>query len=286
MYRRRIIKNKNKFTVLVLGNYHHKLIEGIKMMCNHLDFNLYFNNRISNPDIIMSPSYLKINNFKKVIYGPQFSVFPDNKANSLDHGIYIQHSKWVVENVWNNYKKRPLKIFPFPINTEKFKPKLSIENRKQIILYFKHRDPKDYAFLINNLKDKNIEPIIFNYEKRYKEENYLKTLQNSKYMIVLAGHESQGFGIQEAMSCDVPLLVWNVKSMNQEYGQNYNDIEATTVSYWDKSCGELFYKKEDFEKTFDEFLKNINNYKPRDFILNNLSTEKCSKIFEDIIHSL
>ena len=283
---KRLVKNSDKFKVLVLGNYHHKLTEGLKMMCNYLNFELYFNQNFSNPDLIMSPGYRKINNFTKVIYGPQFSVFPDARANGLDHGVYFQHSEWVAKHVWGDYKKRPLKIFPFPVNTEKFKPLLPIEKREKIIFYFKHRHPEDYQFILDKLKEKNIEPIIFNYDKRYREEDYLQTLQNAKYMVVLAGHESQGFGIQEAMSCDVPLLVWNVKSMNQEYGQNYDDIPATTVSYWGEECGELFYKKEEFQETFNKFINNLNTYKPRNFILNNLSVEKCSQIYEAIINEL
>lgn len=284
--RKKTIKKNDKFTILVLGNYHHKLKEGLEMMCDYLGYSLYFNQNIPDPNIIMSPSYRKINGFTNVIYGPQFSVFPDNRANSLDHGVYFQHSPWVVKHVWGDYKKRPLKIFPFPVNTEKFKPIYPLEKRDKVIFYFKHRHPADYTFLLDSFKSLDIDPVIFNYDKRYHEEDYLKTLQDAKYMIVLAGHESQGFGIQEAMSTDVPLLVWNVKSMNQEYGQNYNDIPATTVSYWDKKCGELFYTKEEFLDTYKKFIANLNSYKPREFILDNLSVEKCSKIYTEIINEL
>jgi hypothetical protein len=281
-----IKKKKNKFTVLVTGTYHHKMDEGIRMMCKFLDYDLIFNKKVDKPDLIMCPSYRKIVGTNKVIYGPQFNVFPCNNARSLDHGVYFQHSPWVVD-AWSSLKNVPLKTFPFPINTEKFKEIKPLINREDIIFYFKHRDPKDYDFLINKFKEKNINPIIFDYDKRYSEENYLKTLQNTKYKIVLAGHESQGFGIQEAMSCNVPLLVWNVKSMNQEYGtNNYDDIPATTVSYWDDKCGELFYKGEEFDEAFDRFVNKLNIYKPREFILDNLDVEKCSKIFKDIIDTL
>jgi hypothetical protein len=280
------IKDTDKFQVLVLGGYHHKLDEGIKMMCNYLNFELHFNKNIKNPDLIMCPQYRQIKNFKKVIYGNQFGVFPTNQAKSLDHGVYIQPSEWVAENVWGDLKNIPLKVFPFPVNTGKFKPSDSKKEREKIIFYFKHRHPDDYNFMLEKFKEKDIEPIIFSYDKRYSEEDYLKTLQNTKYMIVLAGHESQGFGLQEAMSCDVPLLIWNVKSMNQEYGQNYNDISATTVPYWDENCGELFYTKEEFDETFEKFINNLDSYKPRNFILNNLSVEKCSEIFTNIINDL
>jgi hypothetical protein len=41
----------------------------------------------------------------------------------------------------------------------------------------------------------------------------------------------------------VPLLVWNVSSMNQEQNSSYNNIPATTIPYWNESCGEYFIIK-------------------------------------------
>ena len=52
---------------------------------------------------------------------------------------------------------------------------------------------------------------------------FFNYLQNSKYGIWLDAHESQGFALQEALSCNVPLLVWNISSMNQEYNSTYNN---------------------------------------------------------------
>ena len=46
-----------------------------------------------------------------------------------------------------------------------------------------------------------------------------------------------------------------------------------------EKCGEVFYKWSEFEKTFNIFLKNIKNenYKPRQFVQNELSAKPCSK---------
>ena len=88
-------------------------------------------------------------------------------------------------------------------------------------------------------------------------------------------HESQGFAIEEAMSCNVPLLVWDSVYMSQEQGYNYPNIPCTSIPYWDSRCGETFYKKEDLEKTFDIFITKL--YQPREYIMEQLSLEKCSK---------
>ena len=141
----------------------------------------------------------------------------------------------------------PLKVFYFPVNTKKFKPMENIKKEK-VFIYFKRRKQEELTFLKKFLHNKNIEFKVFDYVKRYKEEDYLKYLQESKYGIILDAHESQGFAIEEALSCDVPLLVWNVTSMNQEEGINYPDIPATSIPYWDNRCGESFYNKEEFEE--------------------------------------
>ena len=55
------------------------------------------------------------------------------------------------------------------------------------------------------------------YINKYNETDYINYLKECKYGIWVDAHESQGFALEEALSLDVPLLVWNIKSLNQEY---------------------------------------------------------------------
>jgi hypothetical protein len=107
----------------------------------------------------------------------------------------------------------------------------------------------------------------------------LQYLQESKYGIWLDAHESQGFALQEALSCNVPLLVWSVKTLDQEYGSNYPAFAATTIPYWDSRCGEFFYDKCNLLVTYNTFMKKIYEYAPRDYILEYLSIDKCESLF-------
>ena len=125
---------------------------------------------------------------------------------------------------------------------------------------------------------------IFDYVKRYNETDYIKYLKESKYGIILAAHESQGFAIEEALSCNVPLLVWNTKYMSQEYGSRYPDIPCNTVPYWSEKCGEIFYEKSDFETSFEIFVNKLEQYEPRKYILDILSVEKCANNFVKLIN--
>jgi hypothetical protein len=71
--------------------------------------------------------------------------------------------------------------------------------------------------------------------------------------------------------------------MNQEEGYNYDNIPATCIPYWDERCGEIFYKQEECGPKFDEFISKLDTYKPREYVLENLSVEKCAKRFRELI---
>jgi glycosyltransferase involved in cell wall biosynthesis len=124
---------------------------------------------------------------------------------------------------------------------------------------------------------------IFNYDTKYDETAYIEYLKHAKYGIWIGCHESQGFALEEALSCDVPLIVWNVKSMNEEYKSNYENIPATAIPYWDERCGEVFYNLEEFAIKMPIFLSKLNTYKPREYILQNLSMKVCEERLINII---
>ena len=279
--------------LFINSGIHHKNLNFI-LKCTKIDFHIVNNVHeiyklnLSDYDAIYSPcdpiDVLKYPTVK-FIFGPQFSVFPDNKLNVIKstNSVYNLLSDWVI-NVWSQFSVcnnlRLVKL-PFGVDTEIFKETKSISDKNNIIVYFKHRNPNDLLDIKNFLKNKNVSYTIFSYDIKYNENDYIKQLQNSKYGIWVDAHESQGFALQEALSCNVPLLVWNVTSMNQEYNANYNNIPATTVSYWDKKCGEVFYNINELEETHNKFICNIENYKPREFILENLSIEVCeNKLIE------
>jgi len=281
--------------IFIKSHIHHKNLNFI-LNCKKINFFIvnsiadFYKMDISTFDAVISPcDPINVSQYPnmKFIFGPQFSVFPDNKLATIKgpNSVYNLLSDWVI-NIWrqypicNNLRLIPL---PFGVDTDKFVNIKPISERNNVVLYFKHRNPSDLHLVENFLRNKNISYNLFSYDQRYDEGNYLACLQNAKYAIWVDAHESQGFAIQEALSCDVPLLVWNVTSMNQEYGSNYSNLAATTTSYWDAKCGERFYHIGELETTYSRFIKNIENYRPREFIVENLSVEVCeNKLIETI----
>ena len=276
---------------------HHKNLHFI-LNCKKINFHIITNvnnlhhYNLHDYDAIYSTNHeIDVSKYpnSKFIFGPQFSIFPDNRLHVIkgDKTVYNPLSSWVI-NCWKQFpicNNLRLVALPFGVDTEKFINSKPIQDRNKVIVYFKHRNPNDLHSIETFLKTKKINYEIFSYDKRYNENDYLNTLQDTKYCIWVDAHESQGFALQEALSCNVPLLVWNITSMNQEYGSNYDNIAATTIPYWDASCGEVFYSMDEFENTYNTFITNIENYNPRTFIVDNLSIDVCETRLMDMIKS-
>jgi hypothetical protein len=283
--------------LIIEGFLHHKNNAALNKMLDFLNYEYKLGTieDISDYDVIYMPStIIDISKYKdkKFIFGPHLSVFPTEQLlginNIYKNGVYIQPSDWSAE-VWRNFGVEeliPIKILPFSVDVELFSPK-NVE-KDIIMVYTKRRSPHELNYIINYLNKNEMKYIIFDYVKGYKEEDYIRTLTRAKFGIIVDAHESQGFAIEEALSCNVPLFVWNVKFMSQEYMSKYKDIPCTTIPYWDETCGEYFYDHVNFENNFVRFLNNIeeNKYEPRKFILNNLSVLKCAYKLKEIIESI
>ena len=287
--------------LLIIASFlHEKNKQGLMRMLHYInteqiEYKVGTVNDIPNYDIIYSPSEpinTSLYPSKKFLFGPHFSTFPDHHQlqsikNTIHHNsIYIQPSEWVVQlwKVLGAEQFLPIKSFPFPVDTDKFKP--IPEKNQTVVIYYKHRDPNELNVLKEFLKNKNIHNYkVFDYKQRYNENDYLSYLQNCNYAIILDAHESQGFAIEEALSCDVPLLVWNAQTMNQEQNSHYQPIPCTSIPYWDRRCGEYFYTKDELEHTFQTFQAKLttHSYTPRQYILENLTTERCAQRFIDML---
>jgi hypothetical protein len=245
-------------------------------------------------DIIYSPACpIDVSKYpnSKFLFGPHFSVVPYKQHMDVIQGnnsIYIQPSEWA-KNAWQFHpycQRIRIETLPFGVDINRFNEIKPISQRTKIFIYFKRRLANELVMINNFLKNNGYEPKIFDYVKKYDENEYINYLHESKFGVWLGAHESQGFALQEALACNVPLLVWNVTSMNQESGSHFGDIEASTIPYWSDYCGENFTNIFELPTKYDKFIQNIDNYKPRDYIVNNLSINKCSEKFIELVNKI
>lgn len=283
---------------LIIGWLHQKNKEGLISILEYLKWEYKFGNIEDIDDnkwkIIYSPSEpLDFNKYpnKLWLFGPHFCIYDnENKFPKInfkqDNLIFILPSYWPIYVLKSMYPNLILnmKIFSFPVNMDKFNDNGS--DRTEVLIYFKHRKLDELKFIINELNNRNIINFrIFSYEHKYDELDFIRHIQISKYGIVIDAQESQGFAIEEMLSCNLPLLVWNVKLLNQQVGFNHPDFPATSIPYWDDRCGEVFYDSTEFEMKFKLFIDNLEKYKPREFIKDNLSIEKCAEKLVKLINN-
>ena len=282
--------------LLIRNHFHHKNLSALRKYKNitidEIDFQGLDQLDLSKYNCIYSPAIpILVENLSSVcLFGPHFSVFPDQDkferiAYKNKKTSYIVLSDWV-KKLFSDFpvtKNCQLEDVPFGVDTDTFKDNLPIQERQKVFIYYKRRDPNELEFIKKFLDKKGIRYQLFSYEHRYNEQDYIDYLSFSRYGIWVGSHESQGFALQEALSSNVPLLVWNVRSMHQEYNSSYKYIDATSIPYWDERCGEFFYEKDEFEAVFDKFIACINTYQPRKYVLENLSIDVCEKKFIDMI---
>jgi glycosyltransferase involved in cell wall biosynthesis len=283
------------------GTGHHKNYDAIQRMCKSCsiefeharnierlkenDYNILIANaEFVNPNII--PENIKI------IYGPQFFVFPHGPIVGPLNPEFAKRCVANTLSIWVTHMFKeissgfviPMIEFPYAVDTDKFAP-ITCDKEYDCILYIKDRSNKLIEITKTILNNKGIKYIIFKYGQ-YNETNYINTLHKVKFMLTLGRHESQGFALQEAMSCNVPLLVFDVNSMYDETcnGTTYTyshmkpkQLLATSVPYWSDKCGIKINNEEELPYAVDKMMASYSTYTPREYVLDTLSNEVCMK---------
>jgi glycosyltransferase involved in cell wall biosynthesis len=215
------------------------------------------------------------------IYGPHFYHLDMPHYDFSENEYMNCLSKWVKD--LTNVIRPDVRCvaLPFPVDVDRFTPK---QKTGKPVLYFKTRD----LSLLEEAKEYFKETVsYFNYDTTYKESDYIEAIQKAPYCIWLGRHESQGFAFQEAMSCNCPIFVIDVRSLREEAGSTWKnfmpgqELKGTAASYFDDTCGLITYP-EKWQKDIDVFMSNIKNYSPRQFVLHNLSPKVCAEKWRSV----
>ena len=283
---------------LCLDTYiHHKNKIGFILMCQAKNIDYLISKSQSDfdkdwdlvfiPSEYIDPRYFP--NAKAIMYGPHSFIFVDGvwRKNILTFPstcFYNVLCNWV-KNLQEEFGGLSMvtKPIPFAVDIEKFKPR-DLPKLYDCFVYFKQRNTDDLHYVTSVLNKKNLSYIVIVYGK-YKEEDYIQALHSSKFGVWVGRHESQGFAVEEALSCNVPLLVFDCTSMFQEYNEKNEicyknelgrySLKATALPYWDDTCGLTFTKQEEFPQNLDKMLAEYATFQPREYIKKTLSPEAC-----------
>lgn len=231
----------------------------------------------------------------KVFYGPQLWVIPEPPMVGpyqpclTNRCVFNLLSKWVVDYYYEMAKEciMPIAEFPLSVHTDAFKPyDPPLPKDTDCIVYVKRRSHSLVKKALALLLQKGLQYKFFKYGS-YKEEEYKTSLHRTKFMLVLDAHESQGFALEEAMSCNVPLLVMDATSMYDEMNEDNQSstykhlrpkkLVATSVPYWSDICGIKIQSVDDLSDAMDTMMNTYSQYEPRKYILETLSDSVCMK---------
>jgi len=201
--------------------------------------------------------------------GPNVVVLPIDNNIIMDYNKYLKlivPSEWVKKLYSKWIPEDKIIIWSVGIDTNLFFQKSNIEKIYDFLIYFKRRDILQLKYIKDHLNTLGRKYIVLEYGD-YTEENFINLINISKFGIIIDGSESQGIAIQEMMSCNLPLIVWDIKYW-LDRGEE-NKCFATSVPYWNDTCGEIFFESSDFIEKLSKI--EIKKYNPRKYVLKELS---------------
>lgn len=114
----------------------------------------------------------------------------------------------------------------------------------------------------------------------YTHLQLVNKLKASKAAIFLCEHETQGLAYQQILATNTPILAWDRGGYWQDpdyYPDKVKYEPVSSVPYWDGRCGVKFAGADDFEEKLKLFTDAIGTFKPREYILENLTLENCAE---------
>jgi glycosyltransferase involved in cell wall biosynthesis len=198
---------------------------------------------------------------------------------------YLQHSKWAAD-VYRAYFGDRVGEWAVGIDTDRWAPRPLAAARYDFLIYDKirwNREPLTASLLEpvrETLRRRKLTWTEIRYGA-YQEQEFRRLLCESRAMIFLCEHESQGLAYQECLSTDVPILAWDqgfcLDPNRHAWGQP--EIPATSVPFFDERCGLRFDHASAFDGQLDTFLERNahRQFAPRSFVLEQLTLEACAR---------
>ena len=283
---------------------HPKTVESLKRMCTKMKVPLSFDDQ--DEDNLLYNVVLYVNNMtipryrnKLYIYGPNIWIGKETIGTDPSYQDKYRNTYYNILSKNNHdflssfglYMNPELVSLPYSIDVDKWVP---LPKKKKILIYVKiffttsQQQVDSFNLVAQNFVDTfpDHEVKIYDYNTKYDEEDFLKDCQDARAALYVGFGESQGFAFQQMLSCDVAIV-----SFDHPFAQHESSFHPyakygliSNRSYWDKTCGEFFFKYETSARILAIFKYRLdkNYYQPRKFILSTLTDELCWKRYEEL----
>jgi glycosyltransferase involved in cell wall biosynthesis len=236
-----------------------------------------------------------------IIFGPGIYSHPIDCPNLFKD--YPNVKRFLVPGEWMFKMCKPyygdkVVYWPAGIDTERWQPCDSADKQFDFLIYDKvrwehDRFEKELIEPIKKVLDKHERSHqVITYGK-YNHGELTEKLKKSKAVIFLCEHETQGLAYQQILATNTPILAWDRGGYWQDpeyFPKKVKYQPVSSVPYWDGRCGIKFTGADDFEKQLETFLSDLDKFKPRGYIMENLTLEKCAekylKIYKEVEKNL
>jgi hypothetical protein len=222
---------------------------------------------------------------KNTLVGPNLVVVPTDIPQLWYHFKDVLVPCQWVKDMYETFEITEnvnIHVWPVGIDTDKFSPGW-VSKDNDCLIYFKRGSEETKQELIRLLDVYELSYELITYGS-YTEEQLIDVARRSRFCVTITGTESQGIAYQEILSMGVPCyvidkLVWD--------DQPPTECPATSVPYFDDRCGikcpDLSRLEEFIDELFFEQVLAKSNYDPRQYILDNLTLEKCASEYVKLL---
>lgn len=229
-----------------------------------------------------------------IIAGPNIYTLPTEipERAGLEKVLWLHPALWV-QAFWE-LSAREIKsmVWPVGIDTKTFAPDASVP-KDLVLVYNKQRSASEVATVCKALEARGERYSVLTYGK-YQEAEYRELLKRAKAIVWVGRSESQGIGLLEALSMNVPALVWDIQRFGQWTGTGHDRFSqeqlaftgATAIPYFDERCGRRFIEANTLETSIKDFFSVLPSLSPRAYIEENLSLAMQAQAFVDMYKTL
>lgn len=219
-------------------------------------------------------TYAEIRHKEKLLVGPQVWPFAPEFSQLTEYGKIITPSQWVANLYTKFFDVKGTINWPVAIYAPEIKNNPTID----CLVYYKNRPESHLQSVLEFLTKRGISYTGLEYGN-YSQEEYVESLGEVKFCVIIDNTESQGIATQEMMAVNKPIFVWD-QIIWDHMGSNY-EVPATSVPYWSDECGMKINSFDELESKFDLFYSNLHNYCSSDYVKRELSPQKTVQILLD-----
>jgi len=222
---------------------------------------------------------------RPMLMGPNLFVLPtDNPSLCKLFQHFVVPSEWVKKTYqeFDLMNGKNIHVWSVGIDTDVWKPSEQGKTGDiDCIVYFKNRSDQDLAVVEAICRKFDLKYELFKYGSYLEQDLHKSATTKAKFAILCTGTESQGIAYMQLLSAGLPCYVFNNPLWKSEDGKH--TAVASSVPYFDERCGYVI-NNVDLDH-FKEFLKNIDNFHPRDYILDKHTLEEAAQKYFDLLRT-